>query len=128
MARTEELSDFQRGTVIGCHLSNKSVRQSSAMLEMPRSTVSAVIVKWKRLGNVACGMLSHSSSMAVQSCWILVGTGNAVVHVDPEHPKHAQWLACLMSMQAMEEMGHFQLPGIMYRSLQHRDMHYNAET
>ena len=24
---TEELSDFQRGTVIGCHLSNKSVRQ-----------------------------------------------------------------------------------------------------
>ena len=24
---------------------------------------------------VACGMLSHSSSMAVQSCWILAGTG-----------------------------------------------------
>ena len=24
---------------------------------------------------VACGMLSQSSSMAVQSCWILVGTG-----------------------------------------------------
>ena len=50
MGRTEELSDFQRGTVIGCHLSNKSVHQISTLLELPRSTVSAVIVKWKRLG------------------------------------------------------------------------------
>jgi transposase len=50
MGLTEELSDFQRGTVIGCHLSNKSVRQVSAQLELPRSTVSPVIVKWKHLG------------------------------------------------------------------------------
>jgi hypothetical protein len=35
---------------------------------------------------------------------------HAVVHVDPEHPKHAQWVTCLVSMQAMEELGHFQLP------------------
>ena len=47
---TEELSDFQHGTVMGCHLSNKSVHQISALLELPRSTVSAVIVKLKRLG------------------------------------------------------------------------------
>ena len=47
---TEELRDFQRGTVIGCHLSNKSVFPISALLELPRSTVSAIIVKWKRLG------------------------------------------------------------------------------
>ena len=50
MGRTEELSDFQRGTIIGCHLSIKSVSQISALLELPRSIVSAVIVKWKRLG------------------------------------------------------------------------------
>jgi transposase len=49
MSLTEELSDFQRGTVIGCRLS-KSFNQISALLELPRSTVSAVIVKWKRLG------------------------------------------------------------------------------
>jgi hypothetical protein len=48
MARSEKLSDFQRGTVIGCHHFNKSVRQISALLEMPQSTVSAVIVS----GNV----------------------------------------------------------------------------
>ena len=47
---TEELSDFQCGNVIGCHLSNKSVCLISALLELPRSTVSAVIVKWKLLG------------------------------------------------------------------------------
>ena len=50
MALTEELSDFQRGTVIGCHLSNKSVSQISSLLELPRSTVSAVIVRWEHIG------------------------------------------------------------------------------
>ena len=29
------------------------------------------------------------------------------MHVDPEHPKHAQWVTCLAIMQAMEELGHF---------------------
>ena len=58
MGRTEELSDFQRGTVIGCHLSNKSVRQISALLELPQSTVSAVIVKWKRLGAITAYLRS----------------------------------------------------------------------
>ena len=40
----------QCSTVIGYHLCNKSVHQISALLELPWSTVSAVIVKWKRLG------------------------------------------------------------------------------
>ena len=50
MARTEELNDFQHCTVIGCHLFNKSVHQISAQLELPQSTVSAVIGKSKHLG------------------------------------------------------------------------------
>ncbi|XP_041838989.1 aminoacyl tRNA synthase complex-interacting multifunctional protein 1-like isoform X2 [Melanotaenia boesemani] len=50
MGRGEELSDFQRGTVVGCHLCNKSVREISALLNLPRSTVSAVILRWKRGG------------------------------------------------------------------------------
>jgi hypothetical protein len=62
--------------------------------------------------------------MAVRSCWILVELDRAVVHVNPEHPKHAQWVTCLVSMKAMEEVGHFQLPGIVYRSI----MRYHAET
>ena len=50
MGRTEDLGDFQRGTVIGCHIYNKSVHQIYALLELPWSTVIAVLVKWKRLG------------------------------------------------------------------------------
>nr|XP_019956705.1 PREDICTED: aminoacyl tRNA synthase complex-interacting multifunctional protein 1-like [Paralichthys olivaceus] len=50
MGRSEELSDFQRGTVVGCHLCQKSVREISALLKLPRSTVSSVILKWKRGG------------------------------------------------------------------------------
>jgi hypothetical protein len=53
---------------------------------------------------------------------------HAVVQVDPEHPKHAQWVTCLVSRQAMEELGHFQLPGIVYRSLRCGALHYQAET
>ena len=33
---------------------------------------------------------------------------HAVVHVDPQHPKPAQLMTCLVRMQAMEELGHFQ--------------------
>jgi uncharacterized lipoprotein YddW (UPF0748 family) len=41
---------------------------------------------------------------------------HAVVHIDPVHPKSAQWVTYLVSMQALEELGHFQLLGIVYRT------------
>ncbi|XP_045904412.1 aminoacyl tRNA synthase complex-interacting multifunctional protein 1-like [Micropterus dolomieu] len=50
MGRGEELSEFQRGTVVGCHMCKKSIREISALLNLPRSTVSAVILRWKRGG------------------------------------------------------------------------------
>ena len=43
MWHSKEVSDFQCGTVIECQLSNKSVHHISAMLELSRSNVSAVI-------------------------------------------------------------------------------------
>uniref|UniRef100_A0A8K9XIH5 Cilia and flagella associated protein 57 n=1 Tax=Oncorhynchus mykiss TaxID=8022 RepID=A0A8K9XIH5_ONCMY len=58
-------------------------------------------------------MLSHFSSMAVRSCWILAGTGT---RCRTRRSRASQ--TCLMGdvsgeyMQAMEELGHFQLPGI----------------
>ena len=62
-----------------------------------------------RLLIVACGMLVHSSSMAVRSCWILAGTGTRcrirIIYVSyQEHPKHAQWVTCPVSMLAMQEL------------------------
>ena len=53
---------------------------------------------------------------------------HAVVHIDPEHPKCAQCVTCLVSMTALEELRHFQLPGIVYRSLQYGAVHSHAET
>ena len=59
-----------------------------------------------RLLIVACGMLSQFSSMAVLNCWILAGTGTCCHTCWSRATKHAQWVTCLVSMQAMEELGH----------------------
>jgi hypothetical protein len=57
------------------------------------------------------------------------GNWNTLLYTSiPEHPKHAQWVTCLVSMQAMEELGHFQLPGIVHRSLRHGTVRYHGET
>jgi transposase len=50
MGRLGELSDFERGLVIGCHISTKSVRDFATLLKSPKSLVGDVIVKWKREG------------------------------------------------------------------------------
>ncbi|CAI9594318.1 unnamed protein product [Staurois parvus] len=49
MERSQELSEFKRGNVIGCHLCNKSIPEISLLLNIPQSTVSGVITKWKQL-------------------------------------------------------------------------------
>ncbi|CAI9595258.1 unnamed protein product [Staurois parvus] len=49
MIRSQELSEFKRGTLIGCHLC-KSIHEISLLLNIPQSTVSGIITKWKQLG------------------------------------------------------------------------------
>ncbi|CAI9537655.1 unnamed protein product [Staurois parvus] len=53
MGRSQELSEFKRGPVIGCHLCNKSIRDISLLINIPRSTVSGIIAMWKQLGITA---------------------------------------------------------------------------
>ena len=53
MGRSKELSELERGAVIRCHHCNKSACEVSSLLDVPRSTVSGVIEKWKRLGTTA---------------------------------------------------------------------------
>ncbi|CAI9549891.1 unnamed protein product, partial [Staurois parvus] len=53
MGRSQELSEFKRGTVKGCHLCNKSIREISLLLNIPLSTVSGIITKWKQMGTTA---------------------------------------------------------------------------
>ncbi|CAI9536775.1 unnamed protein product [Staurois parvus] len=50
MGRSQELSEFKRGTVIGCHLCNKSIWEIFLLLNIPRSTVSGIVTKSKQLG------------------------------------------------------------------------------
>ncbi|CAI9587425.1 unnamed protein product [Staurois parvus] len=38
-----ELSKLKHGTVIGCHLCNKSIHEISLLLNIPQSTVSGII-------------------------------------------------------------------------------------
>ena len=53
---SQELSEFQRGTVIGCHLWNKTSPEIS--LNIPQLTVNGIITKWKQLGTTATQPLS----------------------------------------------------------------------
>ncbi|CAI9557945.1 unnamed protein product [Staurois parvus] len=49
MGRSQELSQFKRGTMIDWHLCNKSIRDISLLLNIPGSIVSGIITKWKQL-------------------------------------------------------------------------------
>ncbi|CAI9574860.1 unnamed protein product [Staurois parvus] len=51
MGRSQELSEFKRGTLKGCHLCNKSIHEISLLLNIPRSTVSGIITKVEATGN-----------------------------------------------------------------------------
>ncbi|CAI9617883.1 unnamed protein product [Staurois parvus] len=53
MGRSQELSEFMHGPMIGCHLCNKSIRDISWLLNIPGSTVSGIITKLKQLGTTA---------------------------------------------------------------------------
>ncbi|CAI9574908.1 unnamed protein product [Staurois parvus] len=53
MGRSQELGEFKRGTVIGCHLCNKSIRDILLLLNILLATVSGIITKWKQLGTTA---------------------------------------------------------------------------
>ncbi|CAI9559033.1 unnamed protein product [Staurois parvus] len=44
MGHFQELNEFKRGTVIDCHLCNKSIREISLLLNIPWSTVISVII------------------------------------------------------------------------------------
>jgi hypothetical protein len=48
IGRSGELSDFECGLVIGCHISKKYVRDITSLLKWPKLAVGDVTVKRKR--------------------------------------------------------------------------------
>ncbi|CAI9572248.1 unnamed protein product [Staurois parvus] len=53
MGHPQELSKFKHDTMIGCHLCNKSITEISLLLNIPQSTFSDIITKWKQPGTTA---------------------------------------------------------------------------
>ncbi|CAI9561572.1 unnamed protein product, partial [Staurois parvus] len=53
MGRSQELSEFKHGTVIGCYICNKSIHEISLLLNIPWSNVSDIITKCKQLGTTS---------------------------------------------------------------------------
>ncbi|CAI9575589.1 unnamed protein product [Staurois parvus] len=47
MDRSQELSEFEHAIVIGLYLCIKSICEISLLLNIPRSTVSGIVTKWK---------------------------------------------------------------------------------
>jgi len=83
-----------------------------------------------RVDQVFYSGLWNVGSLPFNGCAELLDIGRNwnMLYADPEHPKDAQWVTCPVSMLAIQELGCFQLPGIVYRSLQHGAMHYHAAT
>jgi hypothetical protein len=50
MGRSGQLSDFEHGLVIVCHISKKFVKDIATLLKWPKSTAGDVTVKWKHEG------------------------------------------------------------------------------
>lgn len=73
---------------------------------------------------VDCGLWNVGSLLfkGCQGCRILAGIGTRVIHTDSEHPRHAQQVTCLVSMQTMQELGHLQFSGIVCSFLHYRAM------
>lgn len=53
MSSRKELTDFERGMIVGCHLGEMSVREISKQLNIPKSTIGNVLKKWKSTGDTA---------------------------------------------------------------------------
>ncbi|XP_011611241.1 uncharacterized protein isoform X5 [Takifugu rubripes] len=74
MGGGEQLSEFLRGTIVGCHMCNKSIREISTMLNLPRSTVVSVLLRWKREGStVALPRSGRPHKLAEEGRQVLQG-------------------------------------------------------
>lgn len=60
-----DISDFQHGTMRGCHLSKRSTLDLSSLLNIPHETVSGIL-KWKLLGTTAMWPQTHRPGKIIE--------------------------------------------------------------
>ncbi|GFS47830.1 uncharacterized protein TNCV_3598321 [Trichonephila clavipes] len=92
MSKLKELSEFDRGSIMGYHLCEKSVREITDILQQPKSTVSEVIVKNSKV----LQELVLSAGLSVERELKHLGFhGRAAAHkpnMTPQNAKHRlQW-------------------------------------
>ncbi|CAI9608235.1 unnamed protein product [Staurois parvus] len=68
MGCSQELNEFKCGTVIGGHLCNKAILEISLLLNIPQSTLSGIITKWKQLGTTATQPQTNSVQKSPTVC------------------------------------------------------------
>ncbi|CAI9554430.1 unnamed protein product [Staurois parvus] len=65
---SQELSEFKRVTVIGCHLCNKSIREISLLPNIPWSTVCGIITNVMQSIGYSGESTPPLDSRAVETC------------------------------------------------------------
>lgn len=71
----EQLSEFLRGTIVGCYTCKKSIREIATMLNLPQPTVTSVLLRWKREGStVALPRRARPHKLAEEGRQVLEGT------------------------------------------------------
>ena len=53
MATRGDLSDFERGVIVGAHLAEDSVTQTAQLADVSRATVSKAVSAWNCKGNIS---------------------------------------------------------------------------
>uniref|UniRef100_UPI00358FC219 structural maintenance of chromosomes protein 1A-like n=1 Tax=Myxine glutinosa TaxID=7769 RepID=UPI00358FC219 len=104
MGHTEELNDFQRATIMGCHLSNKPVHQISALRELPQSTeeqeiLAAEEVLRVELEELKNNTLEHKSKLKNKTQEVEEKKNN----LNAEHRKYVQLQTQLMVIESKLE-------------------------
>lgn len=76
MGHSQALGVFQHGTVIGCHLSNKSSIVISLLLNIQQSTAICILTMWKQQLTFKYWTTSRFE-LAGQQVFIVMGKKNA---------------------------------------------------
>ncbi|CAI9570673.1 unnamed protein product [Staurois parvus] len=115
MGRSQELSEFKRGTVIGCHLCNKSICEISLLLYIPRSAVSGIVAKWKQLGTATQPRSGRPRKMTERGQCMLKCTVRRSLQLSAE--SIAKDLQTLCGLQISTTIVHRELHGMGFHGL-----------
>ncbi|GIX84657.1 transposable element Tc1 transposase [Caerostris extrusa] len=107
MPRSSELSDFEKGIIIGYHKCGRSLRDISSDLKYTKSTVGYVIKKWKVSGD--CRNVPRVGRPTT-------GFFEGIINIkEQQMPLHPCWQSLLRHFPTAHERGLFHVRGSILR-------------